>query len=92
MRESSIQTQIIDWLREQGCYVVNIHGHPFQEKGVPDILFCFQGRFGAIEVKIPGEKPTTIQQHHLDSIGRAGGWAMCAHSLEEAQAALPGVV
>lgn len=88
MRESAIQKAIITWLREQGCWAVNIHGHPFQEAGVPDLLFCWEGRFGGIEVKIPGEEPDDLQQYHIDQINLAGGIAFCAHSLGEVEAEL----
>lgn len=83
MRESAIQKAIITWLREQGCYAVNIHGHPMQEAGVPDILSCWRGRFLAIEVKCSGETTTPIQAYHLEQIRKAGGVTLVAHSLEE---------
>lgn len=88
MRETRIQKQIIDWLREQGCYAVNIHGDPMQEGGVPDILFCWEGVFCGCEVKIPGEEPNELQQYHLDLITKAGGLGFCAHSLDEVKVVL----
>lgn len=85
MRETAITTKILTWLHEQGCYAIKVHGGPLQTKGIPDILFSWAGRFCGIEVKVPGRKPTGIQQHHIDHINADGGIAFCAHSLEEVQ-------
>ncbi len=88
MRESVIQKQILTWLREQGCYAVNIHGGAMQEGGIPDILFCCGGNFGGIEVKQPGQVPSPIQQYHLNQIGAAGGFYVVAYSLKGVQQAM----
>jgi hypothetical protein len=85
MSEQTITNNIIAWLREQSCYVIKIHGGPLQERGLPDIIFCSAGRFGAVEVKVLGKRATVLQQYHLDHIIAAGGTAFVAHSLEEAQ-------
>jgi hypothetical protein len=42
------------------------------------------GRFVAIEVKLPGQKPTEAQQHFIDMVLSLGGQAGVAHSVEEA--------
>ena len=52
--------------------------------GVPDIVGCFNGKFIAIEVKVPGNKPTEIQKHTIEKIRMAGGITGVAHSKEEA--------
>jgi hypothetical protein len=41
------------------------------------------GRFLAIEVKRPGNKPTPEQQQFIDTINEAGGLAFVARSVEE---------
>ena len=88
VRESVIQKQILTWLREQGCYALNIHGGPMQEAGIPDILFCCGGNFGGIEVKQPGQKASQIQLYHLNQIGAAGGFSVIAYSLKGVQQAM----
>jgi homoaconitase/3-isopropylmalate dehydratase large subunit len=42
------------------------------------------GRLCAIEVKVPGGKPTQAQQDFIDMIIAMGGQAGVAHSVEEA--------
>jgi Holliday junction resolvase len=84
MSETAIKDTILSWLRKHGSYAVKIHGGPMQEAGVPDIQACISGRFIAIEVKIPGQEATPVQQYHIEDILRAGGVAFVAHSLREA--------
>jgi hypothetical protein len=38
-----------------------------------DYIFCVGGRFGAIETKAPGKKPTERQMQVIARIERAGG-------------------
>ncbi len=71
--------------------MVNIHGHPMQEGGVPDILCCFDGLFLGIEVKVPGQEPSKLQQYHLEEIAKANGYSFCAHSLEEVESGIAAV-
>jgi len=91
MSESGIQTKVLKWLRDQGAYAVNIHGHEMQERGIPDILCCWKGLFIGIELKEPGGEPEPIQEYHLEQIAKANGSAFCAHNLEEVQYALRGI-
>ena len=88
MAESATQKKVIDWIRSQGQYVVNIHGHEMQERGIPDLLCCWDGLFVAIELKEPGKEPDAIQQYHLEGIVKAKGYALVAVSLEEVQEGL----
>jgi hypothetical protein len=46
------------------------------------------GRFFALEVKRPGEKPTEEQVRWLSTVRDGGGFAAVVHSEEEAVAAL----
>lgn len=45
---------------------------------------CGFGRFIAIEVKVPGKKPTEDQLRFFDIVRKRGGFAACVHSVEEA--------
>ena len=47
----------------------------FGKSGVPDIVFCYRGRFGGIEVKREGKTPTQLQYWRMDEIRGAGGSA-----------------
>lgn len=55
--------------------VIKIHGGPFSESGVADLLCCISGEFVAFEVKKKGNEPTPIQFAFLRSIRKAGGKA-----------------
>lgn len=48
------------------------------------------GRFLAIEVKRPGEKPTELQQGFLDKVTTQGGLALVVSSVEELRLCLKG--
>ncbi len=47
----------------------------FGVSGVPDIVFCYNGKFGAIEVKREGKQPTKLQQKRIEEVEAAGGLA-----------------
>jgi Holliday junction resolvase len=80
-RESKIQKEILDYLKSKGYYVVKVV--VANMSGVPDILFCKDGRFCAIEVKATGKKAkvTELQKHHLYMINASGGKAIVADNL-----------
>lgn len=63
--ESRLQGQIIRWLKSKGAYVIKCGAGPGVPVGCPDILFLYEGAWGAIEVKAsrtaryrPGQKMT----------------------------------
>ena len=82
MKESDHQTKVVDWLRAEGHYAVVIHADEMQERGISDILACITGVFVAIEMKMPGEKLSTIQKYHLAKVIEAGGKAFVAYNLQ----------
>ena len=88
--ESEIQDEIEDWLRSQShrCWWSRSRmDKPTTGRvGVPDFLICFEGWFVAVEVKRPGNKPTTEQRGELAWIRKAGGIECVATSLGEVQA------
>jgi hypothetical protein len=98
--EQHIQKQILDYVRYRGipCYkhqnagIMKRDGSyiPTHTRGVSDIIGCIPktGRFLAIEVKRPGNKPTAEQQQFIDTINAAGGLAFVARSVEEVDEAL----
>ena len=57
---------------------------PAGDRGMSDMLFCSpDGRFGAIEVKRKGNKPTPEQEEFLERVRRNGGIAVIAYSIDE---------
>lgn len=63
--ESKLQAEIIKWLKSKGAYVIKTKPQPGTPVGCPDIIFLFEGAWGAIECKAsktakfqPGQKAT----------------------------------
>ena len=79
--EKKVQTEIIKYLKGEGYYVVKVV--VANESGVPDILFCKNGKFCAIEVKATGKKNNVseLQKIHLQLINASGGKAIVADNL-----------
>jgi hypothetical protein len=59
-------------------------------RGVSDILGILKntGRFLAIEVKVPGNKPTIYQTNFIENVRAHGGIAFVATSLEDVKSEL----
>lgn len=83
MRESTIQRHIIAYLRAQGCYVFKVVGSPLQQRGTPDLLVCYQGRFLALEIKVPGMGLEAMQAHEMVKVRQAGGRGVMVSSVED---------
>lgn len=82
MLESSIQKQILNYLRsKERVWPVKVIVS--NRNGTPDILACVDGRFVAIEVKTPTGRLTKLQKYHIDRIIEAGGVAFVATSVDD---------
>ncbi len=93
MAESAISRAILRWLRSEGFWATKVHGDPMQERGVPDILACINGRFLACETKEDeDEKPSTIQLYQLRKICEAGGVAIVPTELDAVKQAVRGIL
>lgn len=57
-------------------------GGPMGEKGVPDILGIYQGKFLGIEVKTPAGKLSDHQSRFLQNINDAGGIGFVARDVQ----------
>jgi penicillin-binding protein-related factor A (putative recombinase) len=97
VKESDIQKSILDYLKlkkylvfkhrnvgifkqDTGRYIPLAAG----EKGISDILGCtHQGKFLAIEVKMPKKKPSPEQLEFLDKVNLRGGIGFVAYSLDD---------
>ena len=86
MNELNLVHRIETILRKRGCWVLKTHGSNLR-LGVPDLLISYPistscgmavSVFVAIEVKIPGKKPTAIQEYELAKIRKSGGIAFYA--------------
>ena len=88
MSETHLQTRIRRAILQHfpGSWMVKIHGGPMQAAGIPDLIGCVEGRFVALEVKLPGGKHpvSPLQTQVLRQIKRAGGVARVVTSEEDA--------
>lgn len=82
--EARLGRQIRKALEERGAFMFKIHGGPTMMAGLPDLIGVWKGRFIAIEVKMPGNHPSKIQERVIDKIRAAGGRVVVAHSVPEA--------
>jgi hypothetical protein len=53
---------------------------------VIDCIGCYEGEFFGIECKVPGAKPTKMQEHTLEEIHLAGGLVYVIDNVEDAYA------
>lgn len=85
--EQKIQKKILDFLYKKGFIAAKFNNIGiFSTPGFPDIVCCSpKGRFIAIEVKVPGEKPKPHQQAYIDAINKLNGVAFYATSVNEVE-------
>jgi hypothetical protein len=83
--ERKLVQRIQHYLDEQGARSFKIHGEEgsYQEAGIPDLLVCYRGRFIGLEVKLPGNTPSPLQEKVLREIKAAGGIAEVVTSVEQ---------
>ena len=89
-RESIIQQKITQHLRGMGAWVFKVHGSPYQQVGVPDLLVGYKGRFYAMEVKQPGGVMSPAQNKVIEAIQASGSVAGRVESVEDAVKLLGG--
>jgi hypothetical protein len=83
-KEQDIQDKIMDYIKSIGGLPVKFNNIGIYAKaGVSDILACIRGRFVAIEVKKPGNKPSALQDNFINAINSIGGFAFWADNLED---------
>lgn len=85
MLESALQRDIRRYIRSLGGYAVKYHSSEFTERGIPDIICCYKGKFIAIETKRKGHKSeqTEYQQIHEQNIKKANGIYLLCDDINE---------
>ncbi len=86
--ESTLKDAIQTALRAEGAWVYKVHGGPYSQQGIPDLLVCYQGKFLGLEVKVTGKKASPRQQWVMGRISEAGGTVATVWSVTDALAAL----
>ncbi len=74
--EVKVKKQIRKLLDAAGAYYAMPIGTGYGNSGVPDFLICHKGRFIAVEAKAGSNKPTALQEMHLQKISDRGGIAL----------------
>jgi hypothetical protein len=74
--EVAVKKKIRAILDEFDAYYAMPIGTGYGNSGVPDFLVCCNGRFIGIEAKAGSNKPTALQEHHIQQIFNAGGYAL----------------
>lgn len=83
--EKTIVAAIAKEAAALGWMAIKIHGGPFQNKGIPDLL-CLRGGLAVwLEVKQPGKKPTPIQVAMMNRLESEAG-TPCAVVTSRAEA------
>jgi Holliday junction resolvase len=92
LTEQEIQKKFIKYLESIDAYVVKVISA--SKSGVPDILFCYEGVFAAIEVKTPATRNNVskLQEFNIDSIRYAGGHAIVAWELDQVKDFIEGLL
>jgi hypothetical protein len=84
MKEKDLTNKIIKCLNSlPQTFAFRVEQRPGMSRGVSDILCCHAGKLLAIEVKLPGNKATPLQENFMKKIKEAGGKAFVAYSLEQ---------
>ena len=86
--ESTIQAVIMKYLRSLGAYCWAIKAAVCNERGVPDILCCYKGRFVGFEVKTEKGRLSGPQRTQNNRIRQAGGRAVVVRSVADVRVVL----
>lgn len=75
MEEKRFQKKLIDFLEDHGAFVTKFNANGITKTGVPDLLYCYKGKYVGLEVKKENGKRSDIQQWNINEIRKAGGQA-----------------
>ena len=81
--ETELTKSIRATLNVLGVWHWKHFGGPLAKKGAADILGIWEGRFLAIEVKMPKGKISYHQQKFIDDVNRNGGIGFFARSVDD---------
>ncbi len=84
--EARLSGEIRREMIKRGAFGFKIHGGPTMMAGLPDLIFCYRGRFIGLEVKMPdpSSQPSKIQRRRIAEIRSAGGHAFVVRSVASA--------
>lgn len=71
--ESKLQSEVVKYLRSKSCYVIKTKPGVGTPTGCPDIIFMFEGYWGAIEVKASAKAP--YQPLQKETLIKLNAWS-----------------
>jgi hypothetical protein len=71
--ESKLQSEAIKWIKSQGAYVIKTRPGAGTPVGCPDIVFFYEGNWGAIEFKRSAN--STYQPGQELTLDRLASWS-----------------
>ena len=74
--EKKVKLKVCEILKAHDCYYFYASTGGYGASGIPDIVACYKGNFIGIECKANGNKPTALQNKHLNNIKKAQGYSM----------------
>lgn len=83
IKESALQSDCIDYLKNKGIYYINKFGDGRSGKGCPDLIVCLNGYFVAFELKVGDNDLAPAQRIHKKRILRSGGRHYKPYTIEE---------
>jgi len=90
MLEKTVVAKVMATARSMGWWVCKLHGNAYSLQGLPDILAVKEGRAVWMECKVPGNRPTRIQEHRMRELVAAGCPVAVVTCAGEARAFLEG--
>mgnify|MGYP003340110149 CR=1 FL=1 len=76
--EAKVKLKVRKLLDENAIYYFFPPANGYGRAGIPDIIFCVQGIFGAVECKAGRGTLTALQERELTKIDNAGGFTFVA--------------
>ena len=83
MTELQLQKKVIRMMKREFPDAFFYKAHDQFTAGIPDIVGCISGVFFGVELKRPGARPRKLQVYVMEQIRNAGGYALCADSLDQ---------
>lgn len=77
MKESTLQSQIIRFLKSKGCVVAKMQASSGVPKGMADVFWCYKKVYGWLEVK--ASKSAKRQAGQPEFIKHMQGWGVPAY-------------
>lgn len=89
MSEARLQAKMLKRLEKEGWYARKVIAA--NKKGTLDIFGCAYGKFFAIEVKLPGNEASALQEENIEQIHSADGIAVVLWSMEGLEGFIQGL-